>query len=67
MLCDDDSAHMVPLPPAELQEINAFTTITRLTLLQAQHGQVSDNCKQPMYSNIPLVTKTQMVHTIAKM
>ena len=28
VLCDDQSAHMVPLPPAELPEINAFATIT---------------------------------------
>ena len=33
LLCDDQSAHMPPLPPPELPEINAFTTITRLTLL----------------------------------
>ena len=34
-LCDDQSAHMVPLPQSELPEINAFTTITRLKFLQA--------------------------------
>ena len=28
-LCDDQSADMVPLPPAKLPEINAFTVITR--------------------------------------
>ena len=49
---------MVPLLPAEPPAINAFTTIARLTLLQAQDGQISDNCKQPMYSNIPLVNQT---------
>ena len=35
-LCDDQSAHTVSLPLAELPGINAFMTITRLTLLQAQ-------------------------------
>ena len=59
VLCDDQSAHMVPIPPAELPEINAFTTVTRLTFLytflQVQDKQVSNTHKQPMYSNIPLV------------
>ena len=55
MLYDDQVAHMVPLPPAELPEINAFITITKYTLLQAQDGQISDKQKQPMCSNIPLV------------
>ena len=36
---------------------NAFMTITRKTLLQAQDGQISDNHKQSMYSNIPLVNQ----------
>ena len=48
VLCDHHLAHMVPLPPAELPEMNAFTTITRITFLQAQ-----DTHKQHMYSNIP--------------
>ena len=48
---------MLPLPPAEPPEINAFTTITRLTLQQAQDGQISDNHKQPLCSNIPLVNQ----------
>ena len=56
-LCDDQSAHMVPLPPAEMPPINAFMTIRRLTLLQAQDGKISDNHKQPMYNNIPLVNQ----------
>ena len=38
VLCDDQSAHMVPLPPAVLPASNAFMTITRLTLLQVQDG-----------------------------
>ena len=53
-LCDDQSAHMVPLPPAELPEINTFTTLTKITLIQTQDGQITDIHKQPMYSNIPL-------------
>ena len=57
-LCDDQSAHMVPLPTAEPAAINAFMKITRLTLLQAQDRQISDNCKQPMHSNIPLLNQT---------
>ena len=28
--CNDQSTHAVPVPPAELPEINTFTTITRL-------------------------------------
>ena len=58
MLCDDQSTHMVPVPPAELPEINAFTTITRLTFLQTQDEQVSNTYKQPMYSDIPLVNQS---------
>ena len=56
-LGDDQSAHMVPLPPAEPPEINAFAKITRLAPLKAQDGPISDNCKQCMYSNIPLVNQ----------
>ena len=56
-LCDDQLAHMVPLQLAELPEINAFMTITKLTLLQAQNGQISYNCKQSKYSTIPLVNQ----------
>ena len=41
VLCDDQWTHMVPVPPAELPEINAFTTSTRLTFLQTQDKQVS--------------------------
>ena len=57
VLCDDQLTHMVPVPPAELPEINAFTTSTRLTVLQAQDKQVSNTHNQPMYSNIPLVNQ----------
>ena len=46
---------MIPVPPAEVPEIKAFTKIIRLTFLKAQHQQVSKTCKQPMYSNMPLV------------
>ena len=56
-LCEHQSPHMVLLPPAELPEINASMIITTLTLLQAQNGQISDNCKHPMYSNIQLVNQ----------
>ena len=37
---------MVPVPPTELPEINAFTTITRLTFLQTQDEQVNDTCQK---------------------
>ena len=57
-LCDDQSTHMVPFPPPEPPEINVFMTVARLTLLQSQDGQISDNCKQPKYSNIQLVKQT---------
>ena len=50
-LCKDHSTHMVPIPPAEPPESNAFTTIVRLTFLQSQDEQVSNTCKQPMYSD----------------
>ena len=48
---------MVPVPPAELPEINAFATITRYIFLQTQDGQVSNTHIQPMCSNIPLVNQ----------
>ena len=51
-LCDDQSAHIVPLPLTETPTINAFTafmTITGLTLLQTKDGLISDNHKQPKY------------------
>ena len=56
-LSDDQSAHMVPLPPFELPEMNAFMTITRLTSFQAQNGHISGNCKCLVDSNIPLVNQ----------
>ena len=56
-LHDKQSTQVVPLSPAELPEINAFTPITTLTLLQTLVGQISDNNKQPMYSNIQLVNQ----------
>ena len=56
-LCDDHSTHMVPVPPAEPLEINAFTKITRLTFLQTQDEQVSNTHTQPMYSEITLVNQ----------
>ena len=40
-LCDNQLTHMVPAPPAEPLEINAFTT--RLTFLQGQDEQVNNN------------------------
>ena len=48
---------MIPVPPAEPPEINAFTTITRLIFSQAQNKQVSSTHKQPIHSNIPLVNQ----------
>ena len=58
VLCDDQSAHIVPLPTTKPPAVNTFTTIAKLTLLQAQDGQISDNCKQTMYSYIQLVNQT---------
>ena len=49
---------MVPLPPAELPATNVYMTIPSQALLQAQDGQINDNCKQLKYSNIPLVNQT---------
>ena len=42
VLCYDHLTHMVPIPPAELPKINAFTTIARLTFLQTQDEQVTN-------------------------
>ena len=56
-LCDDHTTHMVPIPPAELPEIKAFTTIIRLIVLQTQNEQVSNTCTQPMYSYINSVNQ----------
>ena len=38
-------SNMVPLAPPKLPPINAFMTTARLTLLQAQDGQIIDNHK----------------------
>ena len=51
-LCNDQVTHMVPIPPTEPPEINAFTTIAKLTFLQTQNVQISNTDKQPMYSNL---------------
>ena len=40
-LCNDMTVHMIPLPPAELCEINAYTTIARLTFSQAQNEHLT--------------------------
>ena len=56
-LCDDQSTHMVPVPPAELPEINAFTTVTKLIFLQDHDMQVINTHRQPMYNNIPSVNQ----------
>ena len=37
-ICNDTTVNMVPLPPAELPEFNAFETITRLSLSQNQRN-----------------------------
>ena len=50
-------AHMVPISPAEPPDINAFTTIARLTFLQTQNEQVSNICTQPMYSDSTLANQ----------
>ena len=43
---------MIPIPAAEPPEINAFTTITRLTFLQTQNEQISNTHTQPIYNNL---------------
>ena len=35
-VCNDKSINMVPLPPAELPELNTFGTLVRLSLSQNQ-------------------------------
>ena len=32
-ICDDQLAHIIPLPPAELPEINTFTTIIKINII----------------------------------
>ena len=60
--------HTVPVPQAELPETNAFTTMTTLTFLQAQGEQASNTHKQPMYSNVPLISQnTNSSHQSQKM
>ena len=39
-LYNDPLTHKVPIPPAELPEINTLTTITTLTFLQTQNEEV---------------------------
>ena len=50
-LHNDSAVHMVPIPPAEPYEINAFKTIPRLIFLQTHNEQINSTCTQPMYSN----------------
>ena len=38
--CNDTTINMVPLPPAEPSESNAFETIVRLSLLQNQRDLI---------------------------
>ena len=41
--CNDPAVHMVPIPPAELSEINAFNTIGWVTILLALlHSVIHD-------------------------
>ena len=54
-LCDGKLAHIIPLPPAEPPTIDAYVTIPRVTLLQAQDRQNKGHYKQPQYDNNPLV------------
>ena len=63
-LCDDQSTHMVPLPPAKLPEINTFAAITRLTFLQTQDEPVNNSHKQPMHSvqNTNISLQSQNIH-----
>ena len=48
-LCHNHSICIIPIPPAEPPETNAFTTITILTFLQTQDEEDSDTNTQPMY------------------
>ena len=50
-LCNEPTAHMVPLPPAEPSDVNAFETIARLTFSQVQNEHFNNTHTQPMYSN----------------
>ena len=40
---------MVPLPPAEPSEVNAFETSARLTFSQTQNEHFNNNHTQPIY------------------
>ena len=50
-LCNDPEAHMVPIPPAEPLDINAFKIIARPTFFQTQNEQINNTPTQCMYSN----------------
>ena len=42
---------MIPLPPAESSEINAFETIARLTFSLMQNEHFNNTHTQPIYIN----------------
>ena len=50
-LCNDLIVHVVPLPPAEPLEFNAFKTIARLPFAESQLEHVSNTHTQPIYSS----------------
>ena len=49
---------MIPLPPAEPPEINAFEPIARLKFSQMQNEHFNNIHTQPMYSNSTPTNKT---------
>ena len=66
MLGNDQLTHMVPIPPAEPQEIDTFAKIAILTFLQAQNEQVSNNHTQPMYSDLTLANQIKLFTSKSK-
>ena len=50
-LWNDPAIHIVPIPPIELSQVNAFEIIAKLTFLQTQNEQINNTHTQPMYSS----------------
>ena len=59
---NDPAINMVPLPPAELSESNAFETIVKLSLSQNQRDLLNDIQTQAI-SNTSILTNNNICNT----
>ena len=57
VLCDDEVAYMVPLPPSEPLAMNTYMTLPRVTLQQNEDSQNNVHSKQPQCTSTPLVNQ----------